>query len=422
MNRWNRFWFEPGAASTLGACRLWFFGATFLWMLPRDFTPWGAYSNVFWMPVWLFERTGIPAFSPATIGLIQIVWKLSLALSAVGLLTRPAMVVAFALGTYLMGLPHNFGQVQHFDTLTVFAMAALAVSRAGDAVSLDATIRAYRLGSGDAPPPSGEYTWPIRFVWVAMALAFGAAGISKWRHGGLEWIFSDSFSWLLLRQQYHLSDAEPLTRLGIIVANHRWLALPMAAASIATETLFPLAIFSRRARMLLVPAGLMFLVGVRVLMGPTFEQFIFCYVFWIPWDTVASTVRARLRSDFESERLVLYDGSCGVCSRSIVMLARFDVLRRIRFADFASEWSWLSADFPSLSRDACDAQMHVVTGDGRVYAGFDAVRALAWVLPIGWLAIPFLYIPPVPESGRRLYRSLAANRHAAACRLVVSSR
>ena len=119
-----------------------------------------------------------------------------------------------------------------------------------------------------------------------MSLIFCAAGISKLRHAGLQWILSDNLALLLLRQQYHLSDGEPLTTWGIWVANHASVARAMAAMSIAVETLFPLALFSRRARLLLVPAGLGFLVGIRLLMGPTFEQFMLCYVFWVPWHRV----------------------------------------------------------------------------------------------------------------------------------------
>jgi len=45
-------------------------------------------------------------------------------------------------------------------------------------------------------------------------------------------------------------------------------------------------LFSRRARALLVPAGLAFLVGIRILMGPAFEQFMMCYVLRVPWQRV----------------------------------------------------------------------------------------------------------------------------------------
>ncbi len=312
--RWNRFWFAPGPAITLGVCRALFFGLLFVWQWPHDFSPWGAYSPVFWMPVPLFKAAHIPAFSPQTIGWIQLMWKGSLLLSAVGLLTRPAMWVALACGTYLMGLPHNFGQTQHFDTLVVFATFALAASRAADACSLDswlASRRTARKPLRDDP----EYTWPIRFVWVAMALIFCAAGVSKLRHSGLEWIFSDNLALLLQRQQYHISDGEPLTRLGVVVARHPWMARAVALASVSIETLFPLALFSRYARYVLVPAGLGMLIGIRMLMGPTFEQFMLCYVFWVAWAEILASARAALEHRAGQSAVIVRGGGAARAAR-----------------------------------------------------------------------------------------------------------
>lgn len=291
---WNRFWFEPGPASNLGLCRLLFFGMLCVWMFPHDFSAWGSYSRVFWMPVSLFRVAHIGPLPVDALFIVQAVWKASLAFAAIGLFARPAMIVAALLGFYLMGLPHNFGQTQHFDTLVVLSMGALALSRAGDAYSADAWLgrNGRRTSECDA-----EYTWPIRFVWVAMSLIFFAAGISKLRHSGLDWIFSDSFSLFLLRQQYHISDGDPLTTWGIVVAHHPWLSHAMAASAVTVETLFPIVLFSRRARLVLVPGGLLFLVGIRLLMGPTFEQFMMCYVFWVPWDRVAVIVRGYAHTD-----------------------------------------------------------------------------------------------------------------------------
>ena len=57
---------------------------------------------------------------------------------------------------------------------------ALALSRAADAWSLDVLMASLRQRRPVQPhPDDGEYTWPIRFVWVAMALIFCAAGISR---------------------------------------------------------------------------------------------------------------------------------------------------------------------------------------------------------------------------------------------------
>ena len=99
---------------------------------------------------------------------------------------------------------------------------------------------------------------------------------------------------LLLRQQYHISDGEPLTRWGIVAAQHRGATRALALMSVSIETLFPLALFNRIARWLLVPAALGLLVGIRLLMGPTFEQFMICYVFWVPWAEVAAAIRQRI--------------------------------------------------------------------------------------------------------------------------------
>jgi predicted DCC family thiol-disulfide oxidoreductase YuxK len=414
---WDAFWFTPGPASTLGACRVLFFGSLFLWQWHHDFSTWGRFSSVLWMPVWLFDVTNIPAFPSPVIAAMQSVWKTSLLLGAIGLFTRPAMVVAFVLGTYLMGLPHNFGQTQHFDTLVVFASGALALSRAGDACSADALIAAAH-GRAAAPPrDDGEYRWPIRFVWVAMALIFCAAGLSKLRHSGLESIFSDNLARLLQRQQYHISDGEPLTRWGLLVARHHVAARGLALASVSIELLYPLALFSRRARYVLAPAGLAMLLGIRLLMGPTFEQFMMCYVFWVPWASVAAAVRRRAPAG--ADRLVVFDGGCGLCTGTIAVLRRLDVLGRLRFADAGADWIRIASAYPFLNAQSCLTDMHVIVarkqGAFSVETGFDAYRSMAWAVPLAWPLLPLLYVPGVPTVGRRIYRYVASHRSANSC-------
>ena len=420
MRSWTRFWFEPGAASTLGFCRAVFFLGLCAWQFPIDYAAWGSYSTVLWMPIWLFDRFGLPLLSSGTLDVMQTAWKASLALAAIGLLTRPAMIVAFVLGTYLLGLPHNFGQTQHFDALAVFVMGALAISRAGDAWSIDALVSVARRGSPERPAPSGEYTWPVRFVWVAMSLIFFAAGVAKLRESGLEWIFSDNLAMLLRRQQYGISDGEPLTAWGLVVAGYPWLSQALAGVSVAVETLFPLALFSRTARLLLVPGALGLLAGIRVLMGPTFEQFMICFVFWVPWDQVAARLQARQRAPKPS-RVVLYDGACGLCSGSVAVLGRLDLRGRLVFANIAAQWDRVSAEYPDLDYGACLTDMHVVSAGGTVQRGFDAYRSMAWVLPAGWVLLPLLYVPGVPAAGRRLYRAVASHRSSTACALPVAS-
>src|SRR5215211_724723 len=129
-----------------------FFAGVFLVYFPEDFSAWGSVSPAFWMPMPLFTALHLEPMSSPALGLVQTLWQAALVCSAIGLFTRVSMVVAFAAGFYLLGLPHNYGHVFHFDALLVIAMGILACSRAGDALSIDAWLR------GRArPAPSGEY-------------------------------------------------------------------------------------------------------------------------------------------------------------------------------------------------------------------------------------------------------------------------
>jgi len=120
---------------------------------------------------------------------------------------------------------------------------------------------------------------------------FFAAGLAKLRYGGIAWITSGNMSILLTRALYHVSDADPLTRMGLWIAGHHWLASAVAAAAVATEVAFPAALVSRRARMILVPAAIAMLIAIRVMMGPTFGGFLVANVFWVPWQAILTRVQ-----------------------------------------------------------------------------------------------------------------------------------
>jgi predicted DCC family thiol-disulfide oxidoreductase YuxK len=120
--------------------------------------------------------------------------------------------------------------------------------------------------------------------------------------------------------------------------------------------------------------------------------------------------RALLRSHLMRAYDVLYDGGCGLCSRTVIWLRRLDLRRRLRFVDFDCEWDRLSTMYPSLDRDACAEAMHVIDPRGRTTAGFDAFRTIARVVPPFWPILPFLYVPGIPPIGRRVYAYVARHR------------
>ncbi len=283
---WGRFWFAPASSADLGLCRMLFFGALLLFYLPRDTSAWGDVSRAFLVPIGLFEALHLPVATRAHLRALQTAWKAALGLSCAGLLTRASTVAAFLLGTYLLGLPHNFGKIHHHDAIVVLTLGIMALARSGDAWSVDAVVarrRGARTSGTRIAAVSGEYRWPIRTAWVVMALAFFAAGASKVRYSGLAWVASDNLSITVLQNYYHRANADPLTSWGLYVVRHPGLARLLAAATLALELGFPLALVSRVARAILVPGAFAMLVGIRLAMGPSFEQFALCFVFWVPW-------------------------------------------------------------------------------------------------------------------------------------------
>jgi hypothetical protein len=293
--RWRAFWFAPAPVTNLAIARLLFFLGLTVFYLPHDFSGWGDVSPALYQPIWLFDYFGLPVLSVHALNVIQAVWKLSLLCACIGFYTRTSITLAAILGTYLLGLGHNFGQTYHFDAILVLAFWILAFSRAGDAWSLDAVSRAARSPYAPPPAPSGEYRWPVQLVLVAMSLVFFAAGSAKLRASGISWITSDHLAILLDRVQYHISDAEPWFPWGSALARIPYAANLMALTTIFFETTYPLALFSRRLRPVMVLGGIGMILGIRALMGPTFENFLLINLFWVPWDRVEEWVRARTR-------------------------------------------------------------------------------------------------------------------------------
>jgi hypothetical protein len=300
------YWFEPAPPTDLAVSRVLFYIGLLVFYWREDFSAWGAVSRAFWMPMPAFEVFGLQPPTVDAIAVAQVVWRMSLALSAVGLFSRASMVVASALGFYLLGLPHNFGHVYHFDALLVIAMVTLACSRAADACSLDAW-----LTNRPRPAPSGEYTWPIRVIWLSMSLVFLGAGLAKLRHGGIEWVASPNLAIVLTRAAYHVSDADPLTPAGLWIAAHARIAESVAAFTLVIELAFASALVIVRARAVVVPAAVGLLVGIRVLMGPTFGGFLLANVFWVPWRMVGARLAAwvdGLRRSSVARREPVYGG------------------------------------------------------------------------------------------------------------------
>src|SRR5262245_16983794 len=89
-----------------------------------------------------------------------------------------------------------------------------------------------------------------------------------------------------------------------------------------------------------------------------------------------------------SKAIVLYDGACPLCRKSVALLKRSDWLGRLAFQN-ARDVDNLPPIDVKLDRERLLEEMHLVAPGGRqVYAGFRAFRWIAGRLPLFWAFWP----------------------------------
>lgn len=108
--------------------------------------------------------------------------------------------------------------------------------------------------------------------------------------------------------------------------------------------------------------------------------------------------------------VVLFDGDCRFCRKSVALLRRLDWAKSLHFQS-ARDVDRLPPSAVPLVPAELLTEMHLVTPDRRrVLKGFRAIRWLAWRLPALMPVAPLLYLPGVLPLGDRVYRWVARNR------------
>jgi predicted DCC family thiol-disulfide oxidoreductase YuxK len=415
---WMNFWFAPASASSMGFYRFLFFLLIFVFHVWDDSRVWHNVPKEWFQPIWIFKFFHWKLLSPGKLLLMETVWKIALFFACIGFFTRLSAFIGFAFGLYLLGLANCWGKTGHGDAMVTLLICVFAIARSGDGWSIDALIRAAK--RRDTRPPdqmlSGEYTWPVRCGQLVLSMVFFNAGCTKLIRSGLAWVTSDNMAILLI--QHHFSSA-PLTDWGLKLAQYPLLCKIMAGGSLATELSFPLALVSKWARRIIVPACFMMQIGIGLFMGIFFTQFMVCYLFFVPWAKVGRWIRNR--NSPEPACGIFFDGTCGLCQGTVAVVRRLDLLNKVRFRDIAHEWPEVSQAFPMLDYQRCMEDMHLIDRKGRLHVGFDAYRYLARIMPLGWIFLPILYLPGVRWIGIKVYGFIAARRSGISCAVPVKN-
>lgn len=259
-------WIDPATPEALGAMRMLVAGvllASALWedLASTAYLPRGMlHHRPMWLVEWLLPLPGAEAFfaSHAALTVLEVGTVGLLAMAAVGLATRwtvPAGAVGYLLLAMIL---RSYSWGYHTGLVPLYALLLLSFTPCGDAWSLDRWIRVRR---GLPVPPADRAAMRCGIgrylVWMAVALPYVAAGLSKLRDTGLLWWSGEH-----MKQMVVSTTVEPMQfdfRLGLLLLEGPdWIWAAMGLAALVGELTFGLVLVSRTARrwLPLVMAGM----------------------------------------------------------------------------------------------------------------------------------------------------------------------
>jgi len=107
---------------------------------------------------------------------------------------------------------------------------------------------------------------------------------------------------------------------------------------------------------------------------------------------------------------VLFDGQCEICQACVAWLRTLDRQGRVDCVEISDQR--LAATDDRLKLDECLRQLHVLTPEGGLVIGWDAVAALACLFVPTWIVGKLGQWFPFRNLGRALYGFVAENRYA----------
>lgn len=343
--------------------------------------------------------------NPVLADLMCTVFLVSCFLVMIGLFHRAAGWTAVVTGWYVYGIPQFFGKADHHHHLLWF-MAILASSTCAEVLSVSSIFKAIRRADEgyplEAPQKSVRFALPLRFIWFLIGIIYFFAGFWKFMKSQWHWAFSDNLKYQMYAKWFELGGWTP----GFRIDHHPWAYKLSGVATILFEVSFIVLILFPMLRWVAVVGGLMFHNMTNAFMAISFTALQVCYTAFLNWSDIFRWIGKRL---FKDDLYVLFDGNCKICRRTIAILQRFDVFGRIAYVN--------ALDHPQLERlglawvDSVELfqDMHAISGKSK-WKGYDAYRKLTLRIPWFWPVWPLLWVRPVPDIGKIIYRKVADSR------------
>lgn len=107
----------------------------------------------------------------------------------------------------------------------------------------------------------------------------------------------------------------------------------------------------------------------------------------------------------------LFDGHCVICQSTRRVIKALDWMNRVEFLDLHAKTA-VNARYPEMDHEAMMGEIHVITPEGRVFAGFDGTRRMLREVPLGFPVWALLQLPGMNWLGPKIYAFIARNRYA----------
>jgi len=278
---WDRFWFAPETARNLAAARI-VLAAHALWiLLSRDIPALSALPAEFWTEVPASARWRFLIWEghPSVEAALQAAAVIALVLALLGVAARACCLLAALLLYHLAPLETLFFTPSPWAkglTLPVLGLLTLSLAPCADVLRVGG---ARTTGAASGP----EHGWPLRLVQLFACQPYLFSGIAKLRSAGLGWASPENMrAWLLLANQ---DDQLAVFRApGLWLADRPALCAAMGILGLAMDLAFILVLFSRRSRVVLIPAAVLFHAAILVTQNYAFlsAPLLLVFVDWGP--------------------------------------------------------------------------------------------------------------------------------------------
>jgi hypothetical protein len=309
-----------------------------------------------------------------------------------GFYSRTSAAVAALAGTYVLGIPQLYGKTIHYHHVIWFA-GLLAVSPAGDVLSLDAVRRAWRAPSDDLPEQAAAYARPLRFAWLLLGLIYFFPGFWKFANEGLGWALSSNLKYRMHTLWFSAEQFRPLFRLDLYPFLYQGAALATMVFEFGVLFTLPFATLRPWA------------AGAALVFHQSTHWFLNIY-FWSLPPFLLSLLDLRSAAVTGGQWLssplhIGYDRQEAWQRRLVAVLDRFDLFDRLRFGpspDADASLPVTASSGPALWVDGRPHGRGLLRLVRRAPAAIPLLP-LAWGLSGSGLAAPSSDLPPPRARG-----------------------